>query len=236
MAKKAAPEETISRDQAKLVLENVFSACSVPPNSVPMEILEEDIKHNRFFTRLTRFLALAAIVGILIIPVVFSKASISCSLGMPRENSVRVTVNAAAFLPITGVRITLDGEPVEYVRDGGHFTVDVTENGTLLAEITTLNNQTAQAQAEIQAFAAQNPSIVSHGLEDGTFRFHVEPGSYPVDYAGIYALDEGGGKLYPSSWDEASGEVVFEHVSGVTNFFVPDKKGNVLQAILTPAN
>lgn len=234
MAKKQPEEAGLSRDQAKLVLENVFSACSVPPNSVPMEILEDNIKHNRFITVLTRVLAVAALAGLLLLPLFFSRASVTCTLGIPQTDSVEVTVDTAALLPIKSVRITLDGEPLSYEESGHAYRVSVQGNGTLLAEVTTINNQTAEATAEIRAFADRKPTIGAHELKNGRFVFTVEQGSYPVDFAGIYALNEEGGAVRPSSWDEASGQVTFEDVEGVYNFFIPDVKGNVLQAILTP--
>ena len=235
MAKKET-ENGLSRDQAKLVLENVFNACSVPPNSVPMEILEDNIKHNRFITLLTRAMAVAALAALVFLPLFFSKANVSCSLGIPQGDAVQVTVDVATLLPVGSVEITLDGEPLDWVKTGGLYSATVTENGTLVAKVTTVNNQTAQASAEIRAFADRKPTIVSHELQGGRFTFTVEQGSYPVDFPAIYALDEEGGAVAPASWDEASGQVVFEGVEGVYNFFVPDIKGNVLQAILTPTS
>lgn len=229
-------EEAISRDRAKLVLENVFSACSVPPNSVPMEILEEDIRHNQFLNKFIRALIIISIIAILVVPITFSRAGVDYYIAAPMDDHVQVTVNVASILPVKNASFTLDGQPLQASRKGSQYSLTILENGTLRAEITTINNQTTVEQTEIRAFVEHAPIITSHDLVDGIFGFTLEKGSHPIDYASIYGLDEQGNIVSPSFWDEATGRVEFPNIRGTYNFFIPDTKGNVLQAILSPTS
>lgn len=227
-------EEMISRDQAKLVLENVFNACSVPTNSVPMEMLEDNIRHNRFITLLTRFLAAVALICVLALPFLYTGANVTVAAGTMSGNAMEVIVNVASLMPVKEASFTLDGDSLDYTKNGNAYHIQVDRNGTLETRVVTMNNRETTTETEITAFAETPPEIVSHSLEGKVFTLVVQTGSYPVAFEEIYGLNEEGERVYPDSWEESTGTVTFKNVNSVHNFFIPDSKGNVLQAIFTP--
>lgn len=234
MAKKQKTTQSgISANQAKQVLDNVFNACNLPSSSIPIELLEEGIRHRRLFAVLTRLLAALALVVAVVFPLLFLEAEVDVQVKAGESVTTVADIGISSIIPLSRVEITLDAQSASYTREGDRYLVVSDKNGELVVSATTWGGCTTVKTVSLLLPNPKKPSIANHSYSDGTFTFTAQKGSFDVDFSGIYALDESGSKFLPSSVDEATGEVVFRQVDGSYNFFVPDVKGNVLQAVLS---
>lgn len=231
MAKKQPKE--LSKENAQQVLNNVLGACNMPPNTLPLELLEENIKHKRLLTVLPRVLAILAIVAFLILPFLYLEANVNCKVIPQEGNRISVETTVTTLVPVRGVSFTLNGSPLEYSQLNNVYTVETQASGEFVARITTWDGKTVEQTMPLQLPSVVKPSITDHSYTANTFTFTVVQGSFAVDFDGIYAINPAGERQLPSSVDQASGKVVFEQVDSTYNFFIPDIQGNVLQAVLS---
>ena len=61
----------------------------------------------------------------------------------------------------------------------------------------------------------------------------LKQGTYQIDWAGIYAMNEDGIQIDPTAVNETKGIVTFPMNQGNLNIYIPDVKGNVLHLLLT---
>ena len=80
----------------------------------------------------------------------------------------------------------------------------------------------------------KNPVVVvSHHLDKENDCFVMELRGVGIDYDGIYAKNETGQIVVPSSVNEETGEVCIPFTEGNLNIFVPNEDGSVIQAVLS---
>lgn len=77
------------------------------------------------------------------------------------------------------------------------------------------------------------PEIAGDSLEQDVLSITVTDKDTGVFFEGIYAKDDDGSIVKPSSFDKDKSVVKFEHPEKSLNIYIPDNAGNVTHALFT---
>ena len=207
---------------AKQMLENIFEACDMESNTIPLQ----------------RLVLVVIMVLFFLLPVLFIAPKLSIqelptAVSADPVYELRVT---SAFPPVSRVTATIDGRNIPVYETGTRqYSIEPTMNGTMTITVVLSNHQYAVETVEVSGIDRTSPVLVSNELKDGQLLLYLqdEEGGSGIDYEHIYAADGTGEQLRPISWDEETGCVVFDYPAASLNIFVPDYAGNTLQLILT---
>ena len=223
---------------AKQMLENIFEACDMESNKIPLEVLTSYSNYRRERFALQRLVLVVIMVLFFLLPVLFIAPKISIqelptAVSADPVYELRVT---SAFPPVSRVTATIDGRNIPVYETGTRqYSIEPTMNGTMTITVVLSNHQYAVETVEVSGIDRTSPVLVSNELKDGQLLLYLqdEEGGSGIDYEHIYAADGTGEQLRPVSWDEETGCVVFDYPAASLNIFVPDYAGNTLQLILT---
>lgn len=221
---------------ANQMLNNIFRACNVTPNAIPLERLKSWGNYQRTDFLLCKSLCIVLLTLLVLVPFFF----IPSSLKMPNipKGADRATLELSvdSILPVMNIEAILNGNELEVVPVKYNcYSTEITQNGELDVSITLVNGRSTQFDLKIDSLELDKdiPVITDSSLEGNELTVYVADADSGVDYKNAYAIDEGGKKILPITYDETSGTIVFPYKHDNMNLFIPDKKGNVLQAVVS---
>lgn len=231
------PEIDLDEKVASQMLNNIFNACSVTPNAIPFHDLKSWGNYKRTDFRICKIVSAVILTLFLLVPFFFIPNTMKMTdLPQLDGSQVRLDFVVDSLLPVFRVKAKLNGQdlpviPVKY----NHYTTDVTENGNLDVTITLINGRSTVYDLKVVSVAedTQNPQILSSELTGDELTVFVADEGSGVNYAGVYAVNEQGERVPPISCDEAAGAIVFPYLHDNTNLFIPDNRGNTLQAVVS---
>ena len=223
---------------AKQMLENIFEACDMEPNTIPLEVLSSYSNYRRERFALQKLILIVMMVLFLLLPVLFIAPKVTIqetSTGTSTDPIYELNVSSV-FPPVSRVTATIDGRNVPVYETGTRqYSIEPTVNGSMTITVVLSNRQYVTEQVEVTGIDRTAPVLVSNEMRNGQLLLYLqdEEGGSGIDYENIYAADGTGNQLRPVSWDEETGCVVFDYPAASLNIFVPDHAGNTLQLILT---
>lgn len=229
---------TMSLETAGQLLESIFYELDLNANDVSLETLASyhQYRSNRFtFQWVIIGLALLALI---LIPLYFIEPKFTLTMNeaesSPKNALYKVKIDG--FLPISTVTAKVDGTAVSVMLDDSReYTVSSTINGKLDVKVTLINTKFTTKSDTITIIDRIKPTISSYQKEGDHVVIYTEDVGYGVDFEKIVAVKQNGGDiLYPISYDEASGRVVFPYDALPIQIAIPDKAENTYQVILTP--
>lgn len=223
---------------AKQMLENIFEACDMEPNTIPLEVLSSYSNYRRERFALQKLILIIMMVLFFLLPVLFiaPKVSIQETTTDTSTDPIYEVNVSSVFPPVSRVTATIDGRNVPVYETGTRqYSIKPTVNGSMTITVVLSNRQYVSEQVEVTGIDRTAPVLVSNETRNGQLLLYLqdEEGGSGIDYENIYAADGTGNQLRPVSWDEETGCVVFDYPASSLNIFVPDHAGNTLQLILT---
>ena len=222
---------------AQRLLENVFEACDMETNTIPLNVLSSYSNYRKERFALQKLILIFFMTLFVLLPVLFVPPSLSLR---PAEDSPSYAPEFSLdvqsyFLPIDRVTAVIDGHNVPvYETDVRSFAIQPNSNGLMTVTVTLANNQYQTQTIEVKGFDRDAPSLLSHALRDGKLYLKITDGEGSgLDLQHIRAIDENGDTVKLLSYDEETQELVFDYTRRSMNLFIPDLAGNNLQLVLT---
>lgn len=221
----------LSQTAASQMLSNIFDACELEANQVPMDVLVSYTKYRRERHYL-RWGVLGLLILFLLVPLLFVTPRVTITsegeLGRPV-----LQVQVRSFLPVQRVSATVGGYSLPvYDMGQGTYQVIPDRNSTVQVKVELVNHQYVQRELSVDNVDVTPPELLGSQRRDDRLELKLRDDG-KIDYDGIYAATGRGRKVYPVSYDEAQGIVAFAYPREAMNIFVPDEYGNVLQLVLT---
>ena len=228
---KASDIPPLDQQTAGQLLNNVFSACDMQPNSIPIDTLESWGNYKRPPFEPLRKAAFIIIILLLFLPFMFFKPSIVAErTNIDGNQSAQYNVEIKTIVPVSLVSASLDGTPVPLKAENSkHYTVELQDNGTLEIVAATINGQTAKRQFKVAHIDSEKPEFIDSYSKDGYVYVLVRDRFSGIDYDNITGLT-------PVEYDEETGLIKFKVPDKPTPVDIPDKAGNVESLLLSPVN
>lgn len=232
-SKKNQPQLDI--EEASKILENIFSASQVEPNSIPLDVLTAYSNYRRERFSLQRTILVIIMILFLLLPFLFIAPVFSIESTSPEDApnpSYQVTLDT--FMPVQRVTANIDGHNIPVYETASHiYSIEPSMNGNMTVSITLINHQTITHSVDVKNVDTEAPLVVSNSVDSENIYLYLSDTGTGIDYKNIKAVGLSGQEFYPASYDIASGCVAFEYPPESLNVYIPDHAGNTLQLILT---
>ena len=231
----------LSDDAASKLLANVFDACEREQSTIPLETLTSYSEYRREKHGLQKVLLVIILLLFIVLPFFFIAPQFTVANVLQEDGKKPVyEVRVSGFLPVDLVAASVDGHSLTVYETGDRtYSVEPEENGTLKVKVEFLTKQYTVKEIVVDGIDNEAPVLLSNELEGDNICFYVEDTGLGIDYEGIYALKnsdtDGTDPIYPVSCDAMSGKICFAYPEESINIFIPDRKGNRLQLVVTVA-
>lgn len=222
-------------EEASKILENIFSASQVEPNTVPLDILTAYSNYRRERFSLQRTILVIIMVLFLLLPFLFIAPFFSIELKSPKDAlnpSYQITLDT--FMPVQRVTADIDGHNIPVYETASHiYSIEPSMNGHMTVSVTLINHQTISHSVDVDTVDVEAPLVVSNSVDQDNIYLYLSDTGSGIDYTGIKAIDLSGQEFSPVSYDPVSNCVAFAYPQESLNVYIPDHAGNTLQLILT---
>ncbi len=225
-------------EEASRILENIFLASQVEPNSVPLDVLTAYSNYRRERFSLQRTLLVIIMVLFLLLPFLFIAPGFSIESKSP-EGALNPSYEVAldTHMPVQRVTAVIDGHNVPvYETDTHIYSIEPTVNGDMTVSVTLINRQTITHSIEVNNVDTEAPLVVSNSADHEHIYLYLSDNGSGIDYEKIRAVGLSGRTYTPVSYDTDQECVAFEYPEESLNVYIPDKAENMLQLILTVQN
>ena len=212
------------------ILDDVFQKCSKKPNNVPIEALMAYASYRKERFSLQRGILTVALILFLLLPILFIAPYFEVSAVPVGERGLPVvTVDVRPGLPVGKVLAYLNKHSLPVYEAGAfEYTMEPTRNGTMTIKVELINRQSLTKEFEMEYADSDGPELRNSSTDDKYVFLTVADEGIGIDYREIYAKDEEGNLHYPVSYDEETGEIVFEYPETQWDVYIPDHIGNRL--------
>lgn len=226
-------EHYLSPKDAQPILDEILRNCHLIPNSLPLDELENNALTTIKIFRQIKRICIFAIAMCLIMPLLLMKPSIFALPAYAANNQTLLEFDLASVLPIKSVNATLNGvkAPI-YAVDGDTYRIQIAEAGHLTITATAYNNQKVISSTDVTLLHLK-PEVFGSHRDGDSIVIELKEGSYPINFASIYATSSSGQKIYPLSIDEIAKTVTFAYPSEELNINISDTQGSSIVAILS---
>lgn len=214
---------------ANQMLNNVFTACDMNPNTIPVEVLESwgNYKKNNF--HIGRVITYVCTILLILLPLLFIRPSIVAKrTEVSSASNAIYHIDLKTLLPIREAHAELDGHPISLVKTGSRsYTAEITQNGSLTLTATSINGQTVTRTYQVSHLDTDKPELISSRSKDELIYLELLDTYSGIDYENIVGLT-------PESIDTDTGIVTFCIPETPTTVTIPDNAGNELTLLLSP--
>lgn len=220
---------------ASQMLENIFDACEVEPNSVPLSVLTSYSNYRRERFLLQRILLVFIMLFFLLLPLLFIAPDIQLTRkGGSAKGNPTYEVAVHSLIPVSRVTADINGNNVPvYEVAGGTYSIEPKQNGTLRVTVTLKNQQYTAVTRKVTGVDIDSPTVIGNKQVGDQIYLYLSDTGSGIDYENITAADTDGKDVKPLSYDPNGGYVTFDYPKESLNVFIPDKAGNTLHLILT---
>ena len=230
--KKKNDEPQLELATAQQMLDNVFDACKLEHNTVPLEILSSYSNYRKERYALQKTILILMMMLFVFLPLLFIPAKIDITQDTDNQT---LLADITTLLPIRRINAVINGKNVPiYEVSANHYVVQPSANGTLTLSVTLVNRQETTIEYEVGMVDNSAPKVLASELKDHTLVLYLEDADSGINYEGIYLTTGVGVMSEPLSYDPETGCVVVEYPTEITNVYVPDNTGNTLHLLLTP--
>lgn len=216
---------------ANQLLNNVFEACDMEPNSIPVEVLESWGNYKKPAFDIGRMISYVFIILLILLPLLFFHPNIAAKrVNVESASDATYDIHIQTLLPVSNVSASLNDEPVALIRKGSkEYTTTLTKNGTLTITAETFNGQKTTRTYEVTHLDTDKPDFIQSYTKDNLVYLVVQDTYSGINYAGITGLT-------PVSYDESTGTIVFQIPDTPQTVTIPDNAGNELTLLISPVN
>lgn len=224
----------LSEELAEQLLQNVLEAEALPPSSIPLSVLISYSNYRKERFAFQRWILLLILILFCLLPLLFVYPKFQISLESDADAYPPIYGFALeTSFPLKSVAASLNGEEIPISQEEAqHFTLEPTDNGTLLVTAQLKNYQYHQETLEIDTVDTKSPVYQSSSQDGDHFYLYVSDALSGVDYASVTATDTNGNSVLLDSYDEQEGCLVFLYPEQTLDVYVPDYAGNTLHLIL----
>lgn len=219
------------------MLENIFDACDVAHNSIPLSVLTSYSNYRRERFLLQRLLLLMIIVLFCSMPLLFvlPQLQLAQSSSTSSQSKKVYELSVKSLLPVAQVTATINGKRIPvYETEKGTYSIEASMNGTLTVTATLQNRQSASTSCQITDIDTQIPVVLSSKTIHGQLWIYLSDEGSGIDYDHITAANLDGIPVdLAFSKRPAESCIVFDYPAASINLCIPDHAGNVLQLLLT---
>ena len=222
---------TLDTQTANQLLNNVFEACNMEPNSIPVEVLESWGNYKKPAFDFGKMISYIFILLLILLPLLFFHPNISAKrINVDSATDAIYNISVQTLLPVKSVSATLDGEPVALIgKNSKEYTASLTKNGTLTIIAKSFNGQETCHSYEVTHLDTDKPVFI-HSYTQGNQVFLVVQDTFSgINYAGITGLT-------PTSYDESTGTIAFDIPVEPQSVTIPDNAGNELTLLISPVS
>lgn len=233
---KKSKEPELDIEVASQMLENIFAACEVEPNTIPLSVLASYSSYRRERFLLQKIVLAVIILLFCMVPLLFISPKFTIQDTTSQTGITTYEVKVNSFLPVEHVIATVGGRNIPvYETDDKTYSVQPSLNGEMSIRVTLKNRQTRLETIRVTSVDTEPPTVVSNRSDSQNLYIYLKDDSSGVDYKKITAkeTDGDGTEITPSSYNETEGYVVFSYPQSSLNINIPDKAGNTLQLVLT---
>lgn len=146
--------------------------------------------------------------------------------------TANIEVDIDSFLPLKDVSASLEGVPIELIKENGKYHASVTSNGVLEISARSINGMKQVAHEQINLLDETGPSIDENDvvLGAGYVEFTVVDDQAGVNWDSIYAVDSDGNNLKPTEVNRSTGHVTFSFGASALTVYVTDLADNQISA------
>ena len=220
---------------ASQMLSNIFDACDIEQNSVPLETLTSYSNYRKERYLAQKLVLVIVMILFFLLPILFIAPEFTLevkSSEIPGKPYVELVTTH--LIPTEKIEASIGGEKVPvYEMADGTYQIIPEKNGQLKVTITLITNQYSTKSIEISDVDMQAPKIRSSEHTDGNLIIYFEENSGVLDYEGIHAKSIDGKTVMPLSYDERNLSVTFKYPEDTLNIFVSDMAENSLQIVVT---
>lgn len=227
----------LSSDAANKLLANVFDACGQEQNTIPLETLSSYSEYRRERFSLQKLLLIITLLVFGALPLCFIAPDFTVSRVSADAARLPIyEVHVAGKLPINLVSASVENHGVTVYETGNRvFSIEPEYNGTLKIKVTLFNRQYIVKEVNIEGIDNEAPVLLKNEKDGACIRFYVQDSGLGIDYPAVHGETLSGTTVLPDATDEAAGCISFMFPSESLNIFIPDKKGNTLQLVVTVA-
>lgn len=223
-------EKEVDAYRAILILEKVYSSVSQKPNSIPLEALSSYTVYRRERFSLQRGVAAGILALFVLLPVLFVLPRYQILSEETGSRGLPVyTVKVDNLLPISSVvaRMRTHTLPV-YEKNSRNYQIEPIRNGELVISVELFNRQSVTAICVVDNVDSKSPELTGSEIRDHLVYLFVSDEGIGVDYRDVYAISYSNELVYPVSYDENEGVIVFDYPSEPLDVYIPDHIGNIL--------
>lgn len=235
LKKNIEDQPELNLEQAGKILENVFEANHVEPNTIPLEVLTSYSNYRKERFSLQRLIIVIIMVLFLMMPFLFIPAEFTVQVNADAKDvNPTYTMKVTSPMAVKRINASIDGRNVPvYETDSHVYSIEPTVNGRMILTLTLLNNQTTTRYIDVKNIDLNAPTVVSSNVDNEQVYLYVSDEGSGVDYEHIEAVQTDGTVIKPSSFDKKSGCIVFSYPEDSLNIYIPDFAKNKLQLVLT---
>ena len=174
------------------------------------------------------------VINLLIFTIVVSSPKIEVQVGDTNDyKTTTATFTIKSLLPLKSVNALWEyAEPIELSRDGKTYTAEITKNGNISIEATSINGMSARVYENVDILDSTPPQINPDDCEIGNdlLAIKITDSQSGVNFDSMYATDPQERTVAPSSIDRENGIVEFPMYLDSLEVYAEDMVGNPVQA------
>lgn len=220
---------------ASQMLSNIFDACDIEANTVPLEVLTSysNYRKERFLTQ--KIILAILLLLFFLLPILFVAPKFTLE---QKEGEVPgkpyVALQVTNLIPTDKINAMMgDSKVPVYEMADGTYQVIPDRNGQLEVTVTLMNEQYTTRSIKVTDVDTKSPVLISSERIDGKLMIYFEEDSGILDYENIYAKTTDGEIIKPLSYSEKDLCVTFSYPTEPINIYVSDISDNTLQVVLT---
>lgn len=220
---------------ASQMLSNIFDACDIEQNSVPLEVLTSYSNYRKERFGFQKFVILFIMILFFLLPILFVAPNFTLEqkdgdiYGKPY-----VELQLTGLIPTDKIEAFMGNAKVPvYETANGTYQLIPNKNGTLDVTVSLINKQYTTRSITIAEVDTQPPVLLDSEKVDDTLIIYFEEASGVLDYENIHAKTHNGDVVRPLSYDTKNLSVTFKYPSEALNIFVSDMSDNTLQLVVT---
>lgn len=163
------------------------------------------------------------------------RPALTCTVGDTNDYlSTQVHVNIDSPFPTKELTVTMDGEPLELVKDKNRrYTATVYKNGSIEASVTNFNGMSATVFEQVNVLDDNPPTIEHANIVDSILSLTITDSQAGVDFDSVYALDQAGERIEPLTVNRDTGVFTYKMNSGSISVISLDRAGNESHSTIT---
>ena len=220
---------------ANQMLSNIFDACDIEQNSVPLEVLTSYSNYRKERFLFQKFILAVVMILFFLLPILFVAPKFTLE---QKEGEIPgkpyIELITSHLIPTDRIEASIGNTKIPvYEMADGTYQIVPNRNGTLDVTVYLVNDQYTTRSIEVTDVDTQSPKLLSSERSNGNLVIYFEENSGLLDYENAYAQTMNGDIIKPISYDSTALSITFKYPTENLNIYVSDTSNNALQVVVT---